>query len=126
MAKTITFPENQELKEGDWVCDILTGDISKINSRISDDYPFMVHHSTSGEFISTVMRDGKQFSHHIHPRFIKCDPPKVKKKVKVYGYATFNGINSELSGLYLKDNISPKIINKARWFEAEIEIEVDA
>ena len=119
MTKTITFPENQELKEGDWVHDVLCGTKHKVSEVDKLDEQAYIE----GRF--WICSDGRSTAEHKNPRFIKCDPPKVKKKVKVNAIASVRTDSLEVIDVGMRFLVDgPSVV--AIPFETEIEIEVDA
>lgn len=78
----------QNLKVGDWVRDILTNVVSKVELHKGGEvYPYRILNPIDGSYIASMMPDGRQFKNHKNPRFIKCDPPPktIKKVVKIKG-----------------------------------------
>ena len=129
MTKTITFPENQELKEGDWVEHISTGKKYEVvvGFEGDEDYPFF---ATGFSSVISITKEGKTCSSHIRPTFIKCDPPKVKKKFKVSCFLNIysDGAVRVHSSRSAATNLAvgSEAVAVAHPFETEIEIEVDA
>lgn len=70
----------QKLKLGDYVKDILTGEVDIVTPSDNSLYPFR----TGCELFTD---EGLDLVSHLHPRFIKVDPPKKLVKKTIHGWA---------------------------------------
>lgn len=85
------------LKEGDYVKDILTGEIGVIKEGVSYSGLYPLNVIVVGKVVNYVTREGLENTYHKYPRFVKCEKPKKLVTKEVVTIVIRNKLTGEIT-----------------------------